>query len=141
MKKIIRFSFTMLLVLVFTSSSFAAMRSDGLISSQYIGADRISTIFDISSDGEATMHGILTPKNATVIDKVVITFVIKDSSGSTVYNKTHTATWNSVYNRYEVKKAFKLNKRGNYKLQTLYSCYKNNRLIEAISGDQVTRSY
>lgn len=141
LKKITQMFLVILLILSFTASCFAATGSDDGISPNYIGTDYATTTFKINTSGIATMRGGLSPKNSTVIDKVTMQFVIKNSSGTSVYNKTYTATWDSLYAQYIAEKTYQLSSKGTYTLQVTYRCYKNGALIETIRSATISKTY
>lgn len=141
LKRILQMFIIVVLVFSFTSSCFAAVPLDDSVSPCYIGTDFANTSFKISSGGTATMRGALAPKNSTVIDKVTVQFVVKNSSGTSIYNKTYTATWNDVYAQYIVQKTYPMPSKGTYIMQATYRCYKNNSLIETIQSDKITKTY
>lgn len=111
------------------------------ITPNYVGTLNHITTFDIKNDGTAKMRGALTPKNKTVIDNVKVSFVIKDIIGNTVYNKTHTAVWSSLYGQYIADKSHDLSKRGTYTLKAKYMCYKNGTLLKSIYSKGITKTY
>ena len=91
MKKIITILFILLILFSLTSNCFAATFSDEgtEIEPYYVGTRSHTEIFNISSSGVATMNVALAPFSTTTIDEVKATLVIKNSSGTNVYNKTY----------------------------------------------------
>ncbi len=141
MKKMMRIFMTGLLVFLVTSNCFAATRMENTVSPQYVATDQYRSNMIIDNGGTLTMSGVLHPKNATSIDKVEVSFVLRDSSGTIKYNQKHTATWNNQLKRYEVFKTYSLRKKGIYILQSRYDVYKNGSLVETIYANQITKSY
>ncbi len=141
MKKALQCSIVLLVILIFSVNSFAAVKPTEQADPNYVCAKECTTIFSIGSDGMATMIGTVKPKTSTVIDEVKVTFTIDKTSGSNVYNRTWTASWRNLLGEYKAEKDYQLPSKGTYILSTKFRCYKNGKLVETILGDDITRTY
>lgn len=143
MRKMMTIIFVLLMVFLLTSNCYAATSSGGEteINPCYVGTKSHTEIFNISSSGVATMNVALAPFNTTTIDEVKATLVIKNSSGTNVYNKTYNLPWNSLYASFKVIKEYQLPEKGTYSFRVTYKCYKNGSLIETIKSSSIFKTY
>ena len=143
MKRIITIIFILLMLFSFTGNCFAATSAGGgtEIAPCYVATRSHTESFNISSSGVATMNVALAPFNTSTIDEVKATLVIKNSSGTNVYNKTHNLPWNSLYASFKTIKEHQLTKKGVYSFQVTYKCYKNGSLVETIKSTSILKSY
>jgi len=141
MKRILQCSIVFLVIIILSTSAFAAEKPTEPVDLNYVYAKECFTIFSIDSDGMATMEGTIKPKTSTVIDEVKVTFTIDKLSGSNVYNKTWNASWSVLFGGYKEEQEYQLPRKGAYILHTTFKCYKNGKLIETISGNDVTKTY
>ncbi len=141
MKRILQMGIVLLVIVIFSANAFAAVKPTETAELNYICVKEYGTKFTIDSDGTATMRGILLPKTSTAVDEVKVTFTIDKLSGTNVYNKTWNASWNSVFEEYKAEKNYKLPSKGTYILSTKFKCYKNGKLVETISGGNISKSY
>lgn len=141
MKRILQCSIVLLVILIFSTSAFAAVKPTEPAEPNYVCAKGCATIFTIDSDGMATMRGIVIPKTGAGIDEVKVTFTIDKTSGSNVYNRTWTASWSNLLGEYKAEKNYQLPSKGTYILSTKFRCYKNDKLVETFSGKDVVKTY
>lgn len=144
MKKVVM---TILILAMFLLSSmvcFAAApteRDDSIVEPMYVATKSQTAIFTISSKGMATMNVSLIPFTKTSLDRVNVTLNIKNSSGTSVYNKSYDTSWSSISASFKLTKEYQLSKSGTYEFQATYKCYKNGSLIETIKSNSILKSY
>ncbi|MCI9639189.1 MAG: hypothetical protein HFE72_03515 [Emergencia sp.] len=144
MKKVVM---VMLIFVIFLLSSMACFaadpteREDSTVEPMYVATQSHSETFTISSNGLAKMDVALAPFSSTILDRVNVTLSIKNSSGTSIYNKSYDMTWSSIYARFKLTKECQLSKSGTYEFQATYKCYKNNSLIETIKSSKILKSY
>ena len=97
--------------------------------------------FSIDSNGNATMHGLLSLRDRDLVDEVKMTFKITKLGGAIVYNKTFNAQWSRIKGSYEVLKKFDVKKTGSYRFNLTAKCYKNGKLIETINCSPLSDTY
>ena len=143
MKKIIFVTLILSIIFLSTANCFAAIFSENYTDSSpyYVGTRSHEEVFIISNSGQATMDVMLKPLNSSAIDKVMITLTIKNSSGTTVYNKSYDSAWSNVDGAYCVIKNYQLESAGRYTFQATYKCYKKNTLIETIKSEVISKSF
>ncbi len=144
MKRITTIILVLTMVLLSATASFAAEpteRDDSVATPMYVGTSSHSALFTISSTGLSKMSVSLSPFTTTTFDKVTVNLSIKNSSGTSVYNKTFSMPWSSIYARFKLEKEYQLSKKGTYEFQATYKCYKNNTLIETIKSGKQLKSY
>lgn len=130
-----------LTLLVSSNCICANAQTDENIQPYFIVTQNTSETFSINSSGVASMTAALSPKDASKVDTVKVTFKIKNSNGVSVYNKTYTASWSSLFGEYNLYKTYQLSGRDAYMFNVVYKCYKNNTLIETITTDYIVDSY
>lgn len=144
MKKFVMAITILVMVLGSTLGCFAAVPTDyddSQVNPMYVATQSHAEIFKISSKGLAKMDVALTPFSKTTLDKVNVTFVIKNSAGTSVYNKTYDVPWSSLYAKFTIMKEYQLSKSDIYEFQATYRCYKNNSLVETIKSSKLLKSY
>lgn len=144
MKKMVMTVFTVVMILLSSMNCFAAIpteRDDSVVEPMYVATQSQTAMFTISSKGLATMNVSLMPFNKSTLDKVNVTLNIKNSSGTSVYNKSYDMTWSNIYGSFKLTKEYQLSKSGTYEFQATYKCYKNNSLVETIKSTKILKSY
>lgn len=132
---------TILIFAMFLLSSmvcFAAVpteRDDSIVEPMYVATQSQIAIFTISSKGLATMNVSLIPFTKNSLDRVNVTLNIKNSSGTSVYNKSYDTSWSSISASFKLTKEYQLSKSETYEFQATYKCYKNGSLIETIKSE------
>lgn len=107
----------------------------------YETVSNVKGTFSIDSDGNATMHGLLSLRDRDLADEVKMTFKITKLGGAIVYNKTFNAQWSRIKGGYEVLKKFDVKKTGSYRFNLTAKCYKNGKLIETINCSPLSDTY
>ena len=138
MKKVKIFVIVILAILISVNICFADTTD---ISTNYVGTNSHSELFSINNNGLSTMNVALLPLSSSSIDEVKVTLVIKNASGTKVYNRSYNMPWNNLYGRYKLIKEYQLSNKGVYSFQATYKCYKNESLLEIIKSRNILKSY
>lgn len=91
---------------------------------------------DISFTIKVNYSATIVPKSATVLDKVVMTFKVKNYvTKNTVHQETVTTYYNQAKNEFEAQSSCNVPAIGTYYLEVTYKCYKSGSLVETIVDD------
>lgn len=107
----------------------------------YVVIFNTNETFDINNLGVASMTASLVPKKTKEINGVKVTFVIENSKGERIFNKTCKATWNSLFKEYNVENNYQLQNKGTYRFRATYKCYNGSVLVETITTDYILDVY
>lgn len=97
--------------------------------------------YAISSSGMATMEGYFPPRVLGIVDRVDVNFVVKNSQGKVVINKTVACTWSSKTREYIGKYKSQLPQSGIYTFDATFYCYRNGTFIETVETATVRKGY
>ena len=142
MKKIIMI--LMIITIIFSSISMCFASEVKMNEDQtpwYVVTNKYNATFSINNSGMANISCGLTPKATSTIDEVTMRFVVKNISGSIVFDKTYDAVWSSLRGQYISSDTYQLKKRGTYSCTITMKCYKNDDLLETITSSTLTDTY
>jgi len=95
----------------------------------------------ISSSGMATMEAFFPPRVIGIVDKVDVNFVVKNSQGKVVLNKTVACKWSNEIKKYVGTYKAQLPQSDVYIFAATFYCYRNGIFIETVGTDTVRKGY
>lgn len=130
----------MLMLLIIASSitaGYAAVVDDGeSLKPKYVGAADHSESIIKGMGLKVNYSGTIIPKNATVLDKVVMTFKVRNYVTDGIANQeTVTAYYDETKNQFKGQGSCSVPTIGTYYLEVTYKCYKNGSLVDTIVED------
>ena len=130
----------MLMLLVIVSSitvGYAAEIEGGEnLQPQHVGAANHSESITKGMGLKVNYSGTIVPKNATVLDKVVMTFKVRNYITDGIANQeTVTVYYDETKNQFKGQGSCSVPTIGTYYLEVTYKCYKNGSLIDTIVDD------
>ncbi len=119
----------------------AVQESSVEISPFFVGVNRITASFSISTSGTARGMVNVFPKNSSSLDHILTTASVVSESGTAVKTWTNIKSTINADGYFIFDQSYTLQNRGNYKFVYTVKCYKNGVMIDTASGETIYKTY